>query len=73
MAGKDTFDGLEQLRSACPSIRNWILNPDSNGKQNYYQRHTRFPWYAVGNGDHRHLLEWRERLVAGEPVHNRPG
>ena len=70
LAWKGYFDGLSSCGQLAPQSSNWILNPDSNGKQNYYQRHTPYPWYAVGNGNHRNLQEWRERLVADEPVHN---
>jgi hypothetical protein len=48
MAWKGYFDGLSSCGQLAPQSTNWILNPDSNGAQNYYQRHTGFPWYAVG-------------------------
>ena len=48
MAWKGYFDGLSSCGQLAPQSTNWIINPDSNGKQNYYQRHTGFPWYAVG-------------------------
>ncbi len=48
MAWKGYFDGLSTCGQLAPQSTNWILNPDSNGNQNYYQRHAGFPWYAVG-------------------------
>jgi len=48
MAWKGYFDGLSSCGQLAPQSTNWIINPDSNGKQNYYQRHTPYPWYAVG-------------------------
>lgn len=49
MAWKGYFDGLSSCGQLAPQSTNWIINPDSNGAQNYYQRHTGFPWYAVGS------------------------
>lgn len=48
MAWKGYFDGLSSCGQLAPANKNWIINPDSDGAQNYYQRHTGFPWYAVG-------------------------
>jgi acid phosphatase len=48
MAWKGYFDGISSCGQLAPQATNWIVNPDSNGAQNYYQRHTPFPWYAVG-------------------------
>lgn len=48
MAWKGYFDGVSSCGELAPQATNWIVNPDSNGSQNYYQRHTGFPWYAVG-------------------------
>jgi len=48
MAWKGYFDGLSSCGQLAPPSSNWIINPDSNGAQNYYQRHTPYPWYAVG-------------------------
>ncbi len=48
MAWKGYFDGVSTCGELAPQATNWIVNPDSNGSQNYYQRHTGFPWYAVG-------------------------
>jgi acid phosphatase len=48
MPWKGYFDGLSTCGQLAPQSTNWILNPDSNGKENYYQRHAGFPWYAVG-------------------------
>lgn len=47
MAWKGYFDGLSICGQLAPQSSNWIINPDSNGKQNYYQRHTPYPWYAM--------------------------
>ncbi len=48
MAWKGYFDGVSTCGELAPQSTNWIVNPDSNGNQNYYQRHAGFPWYAVG-------------------------
>jgi len=48
MVWKGYFDGLSTCGQLAPQATNWIINPDSNGVQNYYQRHTPYPWYAVG-------------------------
>jgi hypothetical protein len=48
MAWKGYFDGLSSCGQLAPQSTNWIINPDSNGAQSYYQRHTPYPWYAVG-------------------------
>jgi acid phosphatase len=48
MTWKGYFDGLSSCGQVAPQSTNWMINPDSNGNQNYYQRHTGFPWYAVG-------------------------
>ncbi len=44
---KGYFDGLSTCGQLAPPSTNWVIHPDSNGG-NYYQRHTGFPWYAVG-------------------------
>jgi hypothetical protein len=48
MTWKGYFDGLSKCGELAPQSTNWIINPDSNGKQNYYQRHTPYPWFATG-------------------------
>ena len=47
MSWKGYFDGLSSCGQLAYQASNWITHPDSNGG-NYYQRHTGFPWYAVG-------------------------
>jgi hypothetical protein len=54
MAWKGYFDGLSSCGQLAPQSTNWIINPDSNGAQNYYQRHTPYPWYAVGTAARRY-------------------
>jgi hypothetical protein len=59
MTWKGYFDGLSSCGQLAPQSTNWILNPDSNGNQNYYQRHTGFPWYAVGTTPSANLIGLR--------------